>query len=87
VSSQQYVGGPSYDLFVYLLRGEHPKVDAGELYLAEAAEKRADVADEEIGSVVSGPVAAAVVLISGDDVAMVALGEAADGREVVSEAG
>jgi len=40
------VGGASYDLFVYLLRAECPKVGAGNLYLAEAAEKLADVADE-----------------------------------------
>jgi hypothetical protein len=87
VSSQKCVCGLSYDLFVYLLRAERPKIDAGTSYLAEATEKLADVVDEEIGGVVSGPVAATVVLIPGDDVAMVALGEAADGREVVGEAG
>jgi hypothetical protein len=87
VNSQKCVGGPSYDLFVYLLRTECSKVDAGDLYLAEVAEKLADVVDEEIEGVVSGSVAAAVVLIPGDDVAMVVLGEAADGREVVSEGG
>ena len=87
MSSQKWVCGLSYDLFVYLLRTERPKVDAGDLYLAEAAEKLTDVVDKEIGGVVSGPVAAAVVLIPGDDIAMVALGETTDGREVVGEAG
>ena len=87
MSSQKCVCGLSYDLFVYLLRTECPKVDAGDLYLAEAAEKLTDVVDKEIGGVVSGPVAAAVVLIPGDDIAMVALGETTDGREVVGEAG
>src|SRR5215217_8267826 len=54
---------------------------------AEAAEELADVADEQVGSIVGGPVAAAVELAPGDDVGVVAFGELADRPEVVGEAG
>src|SRR5215216_3000326 len=54
-------------------------------YLPEPAEEVADVADEEVGGVVGGPVAAAVVLAPGDDVGVVAFGEPADRPEVVGE--
>src|SRR5918997_5521311 len=52
----------------------------------EPAEELADVADEEFGGVVGGPVAAAVELAPGDDVLVVALCEPADRPEVVGEA-
>ena len=47
----------------------------------------AEVAEEQVGGVVGGPVAAAVVLVPGDDAGVVAFGEAADGSEVEGEAG
>src|SRR5215211_1437402 len=54
---------------------------------AELGEELAEVAGEEVGGVVGGPVAAAVELAPGDDVGVVAVGEAAQGPEVVGEAG
>jgi hypothetical protein len=52
----------------------------------EAAEELAEVTDQQVGGVVGGPVAAAVELVPGDDVGVVALGEPADRSEVEGEA-
>src|SRR5687767_8469094 len=54
-------------------------------YLPEPAEELADVAHEEVGGVVSGPVAATVVLAPGDDVGVITFGKFTDRPEVVGE--
>src|SRR5215218_10450310 len=54
---------------------------------AEAAEELADITEQQVRSVVGGPVAAAVELAPGDDVGVVAFGEPADRSEVEGEAG
>src|SRR4029450_8103432 len=54
---------------------------------AKRPEEGAQVAGEQVGGVVGGPVAAAVELAPGDDVGVVAFGELADRPEVVGEAG
>src|SRR4029453_1401151 len=54
---------------------------------AQGAVELAEVADEQVGGVVGGPVAAAVKLVPGDDVGVVAVGEPADRPEVEGEAG
>src|SRR5687768_15511196 len=54
-------------------------------HLPEPAEELADVAHEEVGGVVGGPVTAAVELAPGDDVGVVAFGEFADRPEVIGE--
>jgi catalase len=53
--------------------------------LSKAAEELPEVADQEIGRVVGGPVAAAVVLLPVDDVRVVSLHKAAERGEVVGK--
>src|SRR5690242_21500546 len=54
---------------------------------AQVPVERANVFHQQVGGVLGRPVAAAVVLVPGDDVGVVALGEAAQRGEVVGEAG
>src|SRR4029077_9475266 len=54
---------------------------------AQLAVELAEVCEQQVGSVVGGPVAATVVFVPGHDGGVVAFGEAPDGAEVVGEGG